>query len=82
MKRALKKLSIPGSPKYCDVILLVFPSFTVLFIFLPFLGQASFSMIVILAWGANSESDIAESKFGTKGVIKGNSLLHRDLMSL
>jgi hypothetical protein len=72
MKRVLKKLGIPGASKYCDVIPLVVTSPTVLFIFLPFLGQASFLMIIILAWGANSEANIAESKFGRKGVINGN----------
>jgi len=27
---------------------------------------------IIFSWGANSEADITDSKFGTKGVINGN----------
>jgi hypothetical protein len=54
-------------PKYCPVIPHAFPSLAVLFIVLPFSGQAAYSMNITLAWGANSEVDIAGYKIYHKG---------------
>ena len=63
----MKRLSTPRLPKYCPVIPHAFPSLAVLFIVLPFSGQAAYSMNITLAWGANSEVDIASYKIYHKG---------------
>lgn len=67
----MKRLSTPRLPKYCPVIPYAFPSLAVLFIVLPFSGQAACSMNIILVWGANSGVDIAGYKIYEKGGDKG-----------
>ena len=63
----MKRLSTPRLPKYCHVIPFAFSSLSALFIVLPFSGQAAYSMNITLAWGANSEVDIAGYKIYHKG---------------
>jgi hypothetical protein len=62
MRRSVKRLGTPRLPKYCPVIPYAFPSLAVLFIVLPFSGQAAYSMNITLVWGANSGVDIAGYK--------------------